>query len=190
MKVNIGISNRHIHLKKEDLEVLFGKDYELEVARPLTQPGEYASKDYVTIKTEKGEISKVRILGPVRSYTQVEISMTDAYKLGLKPPVRNSGDILSSAPITLIGPKGTLDLKEGCILATRHIHMSEEDAEKYGFQNYEEVSVYIEGEKGGRFDHVFIKTSKKAFLELHLDTDDANAYLITPDMMGEIIGHE
>lgn len=190
MKIKVGISNRHIHLKKEHLDILFGENYELKVDRPLTQPDEFASTDYVTIKTEKSEINKVRILGPIREYTQVEISLTDAYKLGLKPPVRDSGDIKGSAPITLIGPKGTLNLKEGCILATRHIHMSEEDAKKYGFHNHDEVSVLIKGEKGGRLDHVFIKTSKEAYLELHLDTDDGNSHMVTKDTEGEIVMDE
>lgn len=190
MKVNIGISNRHVHLTKEVLESLFGKGYELKPFRFLTQPGEYASTDTVIIKTEKNEIPRVRVLGPTRAYTQVEISMTDAYKLGLNPPVRTSGDISLSESITIVGPKGAVTLKEGCILAARHIHMSEDDAQKYGFQNGEEVSVLIDGEKGGRIDHVFIKTSKEAFLELHLDTDDGNSHLIKKGMMGEVIKHE
>ena len=190
MKIKIGVSNRHVHLSKEHLELLFGKDYELTVDRPLTQPGQFAATDYVTIKTEKSEINKVRILGPVREYTQVEISLTDAYKLGLKPPIRESGNIKGSAPITIVGPKGSIDLKEGCILANRHIHMSEEDATKYGLHNREEVSVYIDGEKGGRLDHVFIKTSKEAYLELHLDTDDGNAHMVGKETEGELLFHE
>lgn len=190
MKVNIGISNRHVHLTKKHLEILFGKDYELTIDRPLTQTGQFAATDYVTIKTEKNEIEKVRILGPTRDYTQVEISLTDAYKLGLKPPVRDSGDVEGSAPITILGPKGSLVLEQGCILATRHIHISEEEAKQYGFRNHEEVSVIIDGEKGGRLDHVFIKISKDGYFELHLDTDDGNAHMIKKGMQGEIIRYE
>lgn len=190
MKVNIGISNRHVHLTKEHLEILFGTGFELEVDRPLTQPGQFASKSFVTIKGDKGEFSHVRILGPTRTYSQVEVSLTDSYKLGVNPPVRDSGDVEGSEPITIIGPNGELHLPYGCIRATRHIHMSEADAEKLGFQNHEEVSVEIKGEKGGRLDHVFIKTSKEAFIELHLDTDDGNGFEIKKGMLGEIIKHE
>ncbi len=187
MKVNVAISNRHVHLTKKDLEALFGEGYELEVDRPLTQPHQFASTAYVTLKTEKNEIQKVRVLGPVREYTQVEIALTDAYKLGLRPPVRDSGDLEGSSGITLIGPKGTLILDKGCILATRHIHMSEDFAKEHGFQNHEEVSVELGGEKSGRLDHVRIKTSKEAFLELHLDTDDGNAFQVGKGIIGEIL---
>ncbi len=190
MKINIGVSNRHVHLKKEDLEVLFGEGYELTKARDLTQPGMYASAEKVTIKTEKDQIGNVRVLGPARNYTQVEISKTDAFKLGLKPPIRTSGDLEGSSPITIIGPKGELQLEQGCIIANRHIHISEEDAKKYGFENDQIVSVKVDTEKGGIFDHVHIKISKEAFLELHVDTDDGNGFLISSDTMGEILDHE
>ena len=187
MKVTVGISNRHVHLTEEDLKTLFGEDYELEVVRPINQPGQFASNSFVTVKTEKSEIEHVRVLGPVRPYTQVEISMTDAYKLGVKPPIRDSGDLKGSLPVTLIGPKGELHLKEGLILADRHIHMTQKQKEMYGFKDVDFVSVAIPGEKGGIISNVRLKVTEKAYYELHLDTDDANAHLLHDGDIVEII---
>ena len=147
MKVSIGISNRHVHLTKEHLEILFGEGYELEKKNDLTQPGQYASTALVTIKTNKSEISNVRVLGPVRSYTQVEISKTDAYKLGLNPPIRNSGDLKDSESITIVGPNGTIIVDECCIIATRHIHILPEQLKVYGLEGREKVNVKLNGEK-------------------------------------------
>lgn len=178
MKVMIGVSNRHIHLTKEHLEILFGKDYELQVLKEIHQPGQFASVETVTLKTEKSEIPKVRILGPLREYSQVEISKTDAYQLGLNPPVRHSGDIQGSEAITIVGPKGILELKEGCILANRHIHINPKQVELYGLQGKESVDVLVKGEKSCILKNVFIKVSNPAFYEMHIDMDDANANLI------------
>ena len=127
MDVTIGVSNHHVHLCKHDLEILFGNDYELSIKKELVQPGEFASNSLVSIKTEKATIENLRILGPIRNYTQVEISRTDAYKLGINPPARDSGDLEGSAGITIIGPNGSIDLEKGCIIATRHIHLTPED---------------------------------------------------------------
>lgn len=187
MKVSIGVSNRHVHLSENDLKVLFGEEYILTKKNDLTQPGQYASTAFVTIKTAKSEIENVRVLGPVRNYTQVEISKTDSYKLGLNPPVRNSGELENSSAITIIGPKGSIDLKEGCIIAARHIHILPEQIKQYGFEGIEKVSVKINSEKGGIIDNVYLKPSDEAFFELHLDTDDANANLIKNGDIGEII---
>ena len=187
MKVSIGVSNRHVHLKKEHLNILFGNNYELEKKNDLTQPGQYASTALVTIKTNKSEISNVRVLGPIRNYTQVEISKTDAYKLGLNPPVRNSGDLEGSCPITIVGPNGSIDLEEGCIIAARHIHILPSQIKSYGLEGIEKVNVKLDGEKGGIITNVYIKPSDEAFFELHLDTDDANAHLIKNGDIGEII---
>lgn len=178
LNIPVGVSNRHVHLTKESVDILFGKDYELTKKNDLTQPGQFACNETVTILTPKSQIEKVRVLGPIRKYNQIEISKTDAYKLGLNPPVRRSGNIKGSAPITLIGPKGKIDLEEGCILATRHVHISKEDALIHDLVDNEEVYLVKEGEKGGIFDHVFIKVMDEAFLEVHLDTDDANSFLI------------
>lgn len=187
MKISIGVSNRHVHLTKEHLDILFGKDYELEKKNDLTQPGQYASNSLVTIKTDKSEISNVRVLGPVRNYTQVEISRTDAYKLGLNPPVKNSGDLEGSSPITIVGPKSTIILDKGCIIANRHIHILPSQVKMYGLEGMEKVNVKLNGEKGGIITNVYLKVSDEAFFELHLDTDDANAHLIKNGDIGEII---
>lgn len=186
MEVSIGVSNRHVHLKKEDLEILFGVGYELEFYKPLKQPGQFASCDKVTIKTDKSEISNVRILGPVRNYTQVEISKTDAFKLGINPPVRTSGDLKGSVGITIVGPKGVLKLNEGCIIADRHIHITPSQVKEFGLDK-EEVSVKINGIKGGILEQVHLKIDENSYFELHLDTDDANAHLISDGDIVEII---
>lgn len=187
MKVTVGVSNRHVHLKKEDLQILFGDGYQLDKKKDLSQPGQFASTATVTLKTDKSIIENVRVLGPIRSYTQVEISRTDAYKLGLNPPVRNSGDLKDSESIILIGPKGEVSLTEGCIIATRHIHILPEQINQYNLEGKEKVSVRLNGEKGGIIDNVYLKPSDNTFLELHLDTDDANAHLIKNGDIAEII---
>ena len=187
MKVSIGVSNKHVHLTKEHLEVLFGKGYELEKKNDLTQPGQYASTALVTLKTAKAEINNVRVLGPIRPYTQVEISKTDAYKLGLNPPVRNSGDLKDSESITIVGPKGIVTVNEGCIIPTRHIHILPNQVKSYGLEGREKVNVKLNGEKGGIITNVHLKISENAFFELHIDTDDANAHLIKNGDIGEII---
>ena len=187
MNVTIGVSNRHVHLKQEHLEILFGKDFNLEIKNELTQPGQFASTSTLTIKTEKSEIENVRVLGPVREYTQVEISKTDAFKLGLNPPVRDSGDLKESEKIELIGPKGSIKLEEGCIIATRHIHITPQQVIDFGLENLKTVSVEILGEKGGIINNVSLKVAPNSYFELHLDTDDANAHLIKSGDIGRII---
>ena len=187
MKINIGVSNRHVHLKQDDLEVLFGEGYSLTKYRDLTQTGEFASQEKLSIKTDKDIIDNVRVLGPIRSYTQVEISLTDAYKLGLKPPVRDSGDLIDSEDITLIGPKGELKVKNCCIIASRHIHINNIDRKNLGLDGIDMVSVKIDGIKGGILDNVNIKENDSYVFELHIDTDDANAHMIKNGDVGEII---
>lgn len=177
MKVQVGVSNRHIHLTKEDYIKLCGND-NIEVKNNLNQPGMFASTTLLTIKTEKYEFNNVRVIGPFRDYTQVEISKTDAYKLGLNPPIRTSGDIAGSSPITIVGPKGSLDLKEGCIIADRHIHLTPDMKKFYNLEGKDKVKVLIGGEKGGVIFNVDLKVSDEAYFELHLDTDDANAFML------------
>lgn len=186
MEVMVGVSNHHVHLKESDFKILFG-DVPLEKEKELHQPGQFASTSCLTLKTDKGEINKVRVMGPFREYTQVEISRTDAYRLGLVPPIRTSGDIQESSPITLVGPKGILELKEGCILADRHIHMLPKQAQLYGLQDLEEVEVMLPGEKGGILFHVKLRISEDAYFEMHLDTDDANAHNIKSGMLAKIV---
>lgn len=174
--VPVGVSNRHIHLSKEDLETLYGKGYELTPFKDLSQPGQYACKELLTIVGPSlRPIENVRVLGPVRPASQVEISRTDSYVLKVKPPVRESGDIKGSAPITIIGPKGVLTLKEGCIIANRHIHMSVEDGARFGVRDGDYVTVDVKGERRTTFYDVQVRVSDKFRLEMHVDTDDANA---------------
>lgn len=174
--IPVGVSNRHIHLTKEHVEQLFGSGYELTPLKDLSQPGQYACKEQLTIVGPSLKpIEKVRVLGPVRSASQVEISRTDSYTLKVAPPVRESGKLSGSAPITIIGPKGIVTLKEGCIIANRHIHMSLEDGEKYGIKDNDYVTVDATGERRTRFYDVQVRVNKNFRLEMHLDTDDANA---------------
>ena len=187
MKVSIGVSNRHVHLTEEHLKILFGEDFKLEKRNDLNQPDQFASNSIVTIKTDKNSIEKVRVLGPTRPYTQIEISKTDAYYLGLNPPIRDSGDLKGSSPITIIGPKGELNLDEGCIIPTRHIHILPEQLKMYGLEGKDMVNVRLYGEKGGIITNVHLKVSDKSYFEMHLDTDDANAHLVKNGDIGEIL---
>ena len=185
MKVKVGISNRHVHLNEEDYRLLFG-DAPLTKRNDLTQPGMYACNESVTIKGEKRELSNVRLLGPLRSYTQVEISKTDAYTLGVNPPVRNSGELDGAYPITIIGPCGEIT-RDACIIATRHIHVDKNIRKEHHLENVNVVSVKIGGEKGGIIDNVYLKDSDEAYFELHVDTDDGNAHLLNQGDEVEII---
>lgn len=174
-QVPVGVSARHVHLTQEDVETLFGKGYQLTRKKEL-MGGQFASNEQVTIVgTGLRAIENVRILGPVRSASQVEISQTDAFKLGVKAPLRNSGDIAGSAPIAIVGPKGALYLKEGCIVARRHIHMSPADAQAAGLKDKDVVSVSAVNERGTIFEEVLIRVDKSFTLEMHIDTDEANA---------------
>lgn len=186
--MNVGISNRHVHLTEDDFKKLFNNK-ELEVVKYLNQPGQFASNLKVTIKTEKSEISGVRVLGPLRDYTQVEISKTDAYKLGLNPPVRESGNLKGSEDITIIGDNEIM-VKECTIIATRHIHATKEDLVKYNLDASKKYKVKINGEKGGIINNVSIKVSDKAFFEMHLDTDDGNGHLLKCGDTATIIGED
>ena len=175
MKVSIGVSNRHVHITKEHLEILFGKNYELKKLKDLNQPGQFGSTDVVKIVGPSGEIDNVRIIGPVRSYTQIEVSATDAFKLGVKPPVRKSGDVIGSSPIKVVGPSGEIDLKEGCILADRHIHITPKQLELYGYKENDVVNIFVDGEKSVFFKNVVFKVDEESYFELHIDLDAANA---------------
>ena len=183
MKISVGVSNRHCHLTKEVYEKLFGKS-ELTFKRALNQPGQFASEETIIIKGPKGSIEKVRVLGPFRSYNQVEVSKTDAYKLGINPPVRKSGDLQGASLLELIGPKDKITLPCG-IIANRHIHISPEDAEKLGVVDDEKVIVKINTIKPGTIEAQF-KVTPDGFFELQLDTDDANGFLLRQDDFVEI----
>ena len=174
--IPVGISNRHIHLSREHVDILFGKGYKLTPIKDLSQPGQFACKEQLTIiGPSMRAIEGVRVLGPERKKSQVEISRTDSYTLKVKPPVRESGDIAGSAPVTIVGPKGIVTLDEGCIIANRHIHMSLEEAERFGVVDGEYADVELCGERRSLFYDVQIRAHKDFRLEMHIDTDDANA---------------
>jgi len=174
-KINVGVSNRHIHLSIKDKEILFGKDYKLTYIKSLSQKGQFAAKETVTIVGTKGSIEGVRILGPERKETQVEISRTDMYKLGVNASVRDSGDLDGTPGIVIIGPKGMVSTKKGVICAKRHIHMSPEDAERFALKDKDEVIVRAKGERGIVFENVLIRVHDTFVLDFHIDTDEANA---------------
>jgi len=176
-EIPVGISNRHIHLNKEDLETLFGAGYELTPIKDLSQPGQFACKETLTlVGPSMRSIEGVRVLGPLRKSSQVEISVTDSFVLKVKPPVRESGKTAGSAPVTIIGPKGIVQLKEGCIIANRHIHMSPDDAAKFNVKDGDYIDVdAFSGTKRTRWFDVQVRVHKDFRLEMHVDTDDANA---------------
>lgn len=174
-EIPVGISNRHVHLSQKDLESLFGKDYELTKLKDLSQPGQYACKEVVTICGPKGAIEKVRILGPVRSKTQVEVLAGDCVKLGVASHVKLSGDLSGTPGITVIGPKGSVQIEEGLMVAQRHIHMTLEDARNLGVHDGEIVSIKFEDLRGGVYSNVAIRANNSSQLECHLDIEEANA---------------
>ena len=174
--VPVGVSNRHIHLTKADLAVLFGEGYELTPLKDLSQPGQFACKETLTlVGPSLRPIENVRLLGPLRGKSQVEISATDSYVLKVKPPVRESGNVVGSAGVTIVGPKGVVQLKEGCIIANRHIHMSPSDAASFRVKDGDTVTVDVEGKRRTRWYDVQVRVSPDFRLEMHVDTDDANA---------------
>lgn len=173
--IPIGVSNRHIHLSKEDLEFLFGIGYELTNIKPLKQPGQFASKEVVTIKGPKGELEKVRILGPLRNQTQIEISLSDSFKLGVKAPIKESGKLEETPGLKIIGPKGTIETSKGTIVALRHIHMDESTAKKLNLADKDIVDVEVNGVRKGVLGNVLVRVSDKYVLEMHVDMDEANA---------------
>nr|WP_052217238.1 phosphate propanoyltransferase [Thermincola ferriacetica] len=187
-QVTVRISGRHIHLCPADLYALFGPGYTLHKYKDLNQPGQFAAKETLTVVGPKGVIEGVRVLGPLRDKTQVEISGTDGYHLGVDPPVRDSGDLEGTPGIVLVGPKGAVNLKEGLILAATHIHMHTSDAERLNLRNGDRVQVLIDGERDLIFTKVLVRVSDKFNTEMHIDTDEANAAVIEDGDIVEIIG--
>ncbi|MDD5020948.1 MAG: phosphate propanoyltransferase [Endomicrobiaceae bacterium] len=185
--VLINVSARHIHLTKETMEILFGEGYQLTKTKDLLQPGEHACAEQLTVVGPRNSIEKVRILGPLRKITQVEVSITDTIRLGIIPCIRVSGDIANSQPITLVGPKGKVDLKEGCIVAKRHIHFSIQEALNYGVKDKDSLSIKFTGERGLVFDNVVARVSNNMISECHLDADEANAAGIKSGAMAIIL---
>ncbi|WP_369354514.1 phosphate propanoyltransferase [Lysinibacillus capsici] len=189
-KIPIGVSARHVHLAQAEVEQLFGENYQLTPKFELSQPGQFAAEETVVIAGPKGSIERVRILGPARSLSQVEVSWTDAMKLGLKPPLRISGDIQGSSPVTLIGPKGSVVLNEGLIIAQAHIHMSPADSARFQVVDGQSVQIKVEGIRPIILSNVVIRVSERYRLEMHIDTDEANAGLIQQGTLAKIVHHQ
>jgi len=187
-KVLVEISARHVHLSKEHLEVLFGAGHELTHKKDLSQPGQYACEERVTVRGERGELKNVSILGPTRPATQVELSLTDARTVGIKALVRESGDIAGTNGCTLVGPCGEVVISEGVIAAKRHVHLDPATAALYGVEDKQIVSLKVEtADRSLTFGDVVIRVSEKFAPAAHLDTDEANAAAIPGSCMGEII---
>ncbi|AZN40929.1 phosphate propanoyltransferase [Paenibacillus albus] len=186
--VPVGVSARHIHLTQEHVETLFGQGAELTVFKDLSQPGQYAANEQVEVIGPKGSFAKVRILGPVRPRTQLEVSRTDAFQLGINPPVRESGNIAGSAGITIKGPAGEVTIEEGVIVAARHIHFHTSDAERWGITDKQRLTVRLQGERGLVLENVVARVSPDFALDMHIDTDEANASGAKTGDQAEIIG--
>ena len=187
-KVLIETSARHVHVSRRVLDILFGEGYQLTKKKDLSQPGQYACEERVAVIGPKSSFPAVSILGPERKETQVELSASDARSIGVKAPIRESGDLEGSAPCKLVGPNGEVELKDGVIVAKRHIHMTPEDAEKFGTTDKQIVSVKVETD--GRsliFGDVVVRVNPTYALAMHIDTDESNAASCTPGLMGEVI---
>lgn len=184
--IPVGISSRHVHLCKEDMDILF-PNMELTKKKDLLQIGEFAAEQQVTLKGPKGEIQNVRVLGPLRKFSQVEVSLTDARMLGVKPPIVLSGDLEEASPITLVTEFGSIT-KSICIVAKRHIHMSTTDAERFNVLNGDSVKVALDTiDRSTVFDDVIIRVAPNFVLEMHIDTDEANAVNVQTDTVGRIV---
>lgn len=187
-KVLVETSARHVHVSRRVLDILFGEGYQLTKKKDLSQPGQYACEERVAVIGPKSSFPAVSILGPERKETQVELSASDARSIGVKAPIRESGDLEGSAPCKLVGPKGEVELKDGVIVAKRHIHMTPDDAEKFGTTDKQIVSVKVETD--GRslvFGDVVVRVNPTYALAMHIDTDESNAASCTPGLMGEVI---
>lgn len=187
-KILVEVSARHIHLTQSDLETLWGPGAQLSEVRPLSQPGQFVSQVRLTLVGPKKSFENVVVLGPVRKASQVEVSATEARALGLKPPVRESGDIQGSSPITIQGPAGSITLSQGCIIAKRHIHMTPDDAEAFHVRDKQIVGVKIENaDRSLIFGDVVVRVRHDFSLAMHIDTDEGNAAGLTGDAEGTII---
>ena len=186
-KVRTEVSARHVHLTQQDLESLFGDGYQLKLAKDLSQPGLFASEETVTLVGPKRSLDNVRVLGPCRANTQIEVSMTDSYYLGVKVPVRLSGKIIGSGAITLKGPVGEIELKEGLIVAKRHLHVNLEQAQEVGVVDGQNVKIGIDGPRALVFNEVQVRVHENFDLSLHIDTDEANAAGVNQETDCELI---
>ena len=186
MKVSVGVSNRHIHLDYDTCVKLFGSS-ELTLVRELSQGGEFVSNRVVSIKTNKGIIDNVKVVGPLRDRTQVEIARSDAFKLGITPPVRMSGNFDGAVDVILVVDNREVEVNNSCILANRHIHCKTSELDKYGLKNGQVLKVRVNGERGGIMDNVIVKSKESYNFEMHIDTDEANAFMLSNGSVVEIM---
>jgi acetate kinase len=186
--IPIGVSVRHVHLTRADCDALFGEGYELTPRRPVTQPGQYVCRETVDLVGPKGEIHRVAIINPLRKETQVEVAKTDAIALGVNPPLRESGKLAGTPGITLRGPRGAVAISHGVILAQRHVHMHTSDAQSFGVNDKDVIAVRVEGDREVVFGDVLVRVSDQYALDMHLDTDEANAAGLTNDSVASFDG--
>lgn len=186
-KIKIEVSARHIHLEKSDFEKLFGEGAGLTIKTELSQPGMFAANETVSIKNENFQIDSLRIVGPLRDYTQIELSKTEARKFKINPPLRRSGDIKNSLGVTIIGPKGEIEISEGVIIAKRHIHMTPKDAKEINAKDGDLLKVKTAGERGLIFENVVARVDENFSLAMHIDTDEGNAGGVGRVGEGEIL---
>lgn len=187
LKVPVGISNRHIHLSQEHIEILFGSGHTLTKMKDLSQPGQFACEETVSVIGPKGTMPGVRVLGPVRKEAQVELSATDTYKVGVKPPTRDSGKLDGTPGIEIEGPQGRVRIDRGVIIAARHIHMTPDDAVKYSLKDGDHVRVIVPGVRGGVLEHVLVRVNDNYALDMHIDTDEGNAFNIVNGQHLEVL---
>ena len=189
-QVPVGISVRHIHLSRADVDRLFGRNYQLTPKKKLSQPGQYACEECLDVIGPKGELKKVRILGPERKATQIELAQTDCRNIGVTAPVRSSGHTAGTPGITLRGPLGEITVPEGVIIADRHLHMSEGEAAAFGLKDGDHVRIQVDGVKPGVLGNVLVRAGKGHSLDLHIDTDDGNAFLLRQGQLVTVLGKE
>ena len=189
-QVPVGISVRHIHLTRADVDKLFGYGYQLTPKKALSQPGQFACEECLDVIGPKGELKRVRILGPERSATQIELAQTDCRTIGVNAPVRSSGDTKGTPGVTLRGPLGELTVPEGVIVADRHLHMTPAQAAAFGLADGDRVQIRIDGIKPGIMGGVLVRASSKCALDFHIDTDDGNAFLLRQGQLVTVLGKE
>lgn len=189
-QVPVGISVRHIHLSRANVDKLFGRNYQLTPKKQLSQPGQYACEECLDVIGPRGELKKVRILGPERKATQIELAQTDCRNIGISAPVRSSGNTAGTPGVTLRGPLGEIRVPEGVIIADRHLHMSDTEAAAFGLKDGDHVQIRIDGIKPGILGNVLVRAGKAHALDLHIDTDDGNAFLLQQGQMVTVLGKE
>ena len=187
MKLPIALSNKHVHLSQADIDVLFGQGHQLVELKPLRQPGQFACEEKIDLVGPKGTIKGVRVLGPTRPHTQVEISLADGFTLGVKAPIRESGDIDGTPGLKLVGPAGEVEIDKGVIVASRHIHMTLEDAKNFGVTDKQMVKIRTFGPRSVVFENVLVRANDSYALEMHVDVEEGNAAGVKNGEMVELI---